>query len=109
MLLCLDEPEYPLDADPRERRRKWGGRRTARRVSGLKQEVGDQLLAAFGGEGFRVELNAMDRVLLMLHAHDLEVATLMDTGMVGEAGHRQVVHHGGHIQTLRQEIGRAHV
>src|SRR5690554_1557358 len=102
MLLCLDEPEYPLDADPRERRRKWGGRRTARRVSGLKQEVGDQFLAAFGGEGFRVELNAMDRVLLMLHAHDLEIAALMDACVIGKAVHRQVTNHSRHIQALRQ-------
>ena len=48
--------------------------------SGLKQEVGDQFLAAFGSEGFRMELDAVDRVLAVAHAHDLEITALMDAG-----------------------------
>src|SRR3989344_3895959 len=37
------------------------------------EEVAQQLVAAFGRDGFRVELNAVDRPRLVLDAHDLAV------------------------------------
>src|SRR4051812_9796377 len=41
--------------------------------SGQFEEVGQQLVPAFGGDRFGVELHAVDRARLMLHAHDFTV------------------------------------
>ena len=56
----------------------------ARRLhAGEVEEVGQQVVAALGGDGFRVELHAVDRPGPVLHAHDLAV--------VGPGGDLQVV------------------
>src|ERR1700761_3547992 len=39
------------------------------------QEVGQHLVAAFGGDGLRVELHAVDRPRRMPQAHDLAVVS----------------------------------
>src|SRR6185503_20443461 len=50
--------------------------------AGDLEEVGQQLMTAFGGDGFRVELHAEYRPGPVLHAHDLAV--------VGPGGDLQV-------------------
>src|SRR6478752_7054130 len=41
--------------------------------AGDLEEVGQEFVAAFGGDGFRVELDPMDRTGAVLQAHDLAV------------------------------------
>ena len=54
----------------------------------VEQEVADQFFAAFGGEGFWVELDALDWVVFVAYAHDFEITALLDLSVIFEGGNR---------------------
>src|SRR3546814_4016025 len=52
----------------------WSGRVRQRcRDPGIFQEIGEQNMAVFGGDAFRMELHAVDRQVAVAHAHDQAV------------------------------------